>query len=137
MVDASPRFLLDFLPGENWVFMLKTRFIYDTFNSQMSILARPELTYFLVVDRVPVLNATVSYETYFPLNFGSTVLYQYYPYITLLWHASPEVGIELGGAYKTTVWSASAEELRISGAEYSVYASGWVVSLGAVITLTF
>jgi hypothetical protein len=63
-------------PGKNWVFMLKGRFLYNTFNSEMSVLARPELTYFLIVDRVPVLNVTASYEMYFPLNFGSTVLYQ-------------------------------------------------------------
>ena len=137
MIDASPRFLLGFLPGENWVFMLKTRFAYNTFNSQMSILARPELTYFLIVDRVPVLNATLSYEMYFPLNFGSTLLYQHYPYLAVLWHATPEVGIELGGAYKTTAWSASAEELALHGEQYTVHAKSWVVSLGAVITLTF
>ena len=137
MLDASPRFLLDFLPGENWVFMLKTRVIYNTFNSDVSILARPELTYFLMVDRVPVLNATLSYQLYFPLNFGSTIVYQHYPYLSLLWHATPEVGIELSGAYRTTAWSASAEELSVHGDPYTVYASRWIVSLGAVITLTF
>jgi hypothetical protein len=137
MLDASPRFLLDFLPGKNWVLMLKSRFIYNTFNEQMSILARPELTYFLVVDRVPILNASLSYEMYFPLNFGTTLLYQSYPYLTLLWHATPEVGIELSGAYKTTTWSTSQSWSALSWSAYTTDVTSWTVSLGAVITLSF
>ena len=109
MADASPRFLLPFLPGRDWVLMVKSRFLYNTFNDQASIMARPELTYFWIVDRVPILNASLSYEMYFPLNFGTTLIYEGYPYLTVLWHATPEVGIELSGAYKTTVWSTSRE----------------------------
>jgi hypothetical protein len=137
MADVSPRFLLPFLPGENWVLMLKSRFIYDTFNQQMSIMARPELTYFLIIDRVPILNASVSYEMYFPLNFGTTTLYQSYPYLTLLWHATPEVGIELSGAYKTTTWSTSDAWKAQGWSDYQTTVNSWTVSLGAVITLTF
>ena len=101
------------------------------------ILARPELTYFWIVDRVPVLNASLSYEMYFPLNFGTTILYQSYPYLTLLWHATPEVGIELSGAYKTTVWSTSSSWTQAGWDPYSSAVSSWTVSLGAVITLSF
>ncbi len=138
IADASPRFLLPFLPGQNWVFMLKSRVLYNTYNSQMSILARPELTYFLILDRVPVLNASLSYEMYFPLDFGSTLIYQSYPYVTLLWHATPEIGVELAGAYKTTVWSSSYSWVQAAGWDpYSTAVSSWVVSLGAVITLTY
>jgi hypothetical protein len=137
MADASPRFLLPFLPGENWVLMLKSRFIYDTFNGQMSVMARPELTYFLIIDRVPILNASLSYEMYFPLNFGTTALYQSYPYLTLLWHATPEFGIELSGAYKTTTWSTSQAWMINGWSNYQATVNSWTVSLGAVITLTF
>ena len=113
MLDASPRFLLDFLPGRDWVFMLKGRFIYNaSYENQMSLMARPELTWFWVQDRVPILNVSLSYELYFPLNFGTTLLYQSYPYLTLLWHATPEVGIELGGAWKSTTWSPSQDVLN-------------------------
>lgn len=137
MADVSPRFLLPFLPGQNWVLMLKSRFIYDTFNNEMSILAWPELTYFWIVDRVPILNASVGYELYFPLNFGSSLPYQSYPSLTLLWHATPEVGVELSGAYKTTTWSTSSSWSTAGWDPYSTPVSTWTVSLGAVITLTF
>jgi hypothetical protein len=138
MLDLSPRFLLDFLPGGNWVLMLKTRYAYNTFNGQQSILARPELTYFWMMDRLPVLNASLSYEMYFPLNFGSTLLYQAYPYLTLLWHATPEIGIELGGAYKSTVWSSSKSWVVDAGwSPYSETVASWTVSLGLVMNLSF
>ncbi len=137
MADVSPRFQLPFLPGRDWVLMVKSRLLYDTFNDQAALMARPELTWFWIVDRVPILNASLSYEMYFPLNFGSTLIYDSYPYLTLLWHATPEVGIELSGAYKTTVWSTSASWLQASWDSYSTPVNSWIVSLGAVITLTF
>jgi hypothetical protein len=140
MLDASPRFLLDFLPGRNWVFMLKGRYIYNTFQHEMSILARPELTWFWVQDRVPILNVSLSYDLYFPLNFGDTLIYQNYPYLTVLWHATPDLGIELSGAYKTIVWSTSKDPAygANGGLPYDpVYFSSWVVSLGVVYNLNF
>jgi len=137
MLDASPRFQLSFLPGENWVLMVKTRYLYNTFDGEQSIMARPELTYFWIQDRIPLLNVSLSYEMYFPLNFGDTLLYQAYPYLTVLWHATPELGVELGGAYKTTIWSTSAMERAIDGVVYSVPFSSLVLSLGLVWTLGF
>ncbi len=135
MLDVSPRFLLDFLPGRNWVFMLKGRYEYNLFNNLQSIMARPELTWFWVQDRVPILNVSLSYEMYFPLNFGSTLLYQAWPYLTLLWHATPDVGLELGGAYKTTVWSTSAD--AVADPSYQVYFNNFAVTLGVIITLAY
>ncbi|MGA2478957.1 MAG: hypothetical protein ABSG63_09455 [Spirochaetia bacterium] len=141
MLDASPRFLLDFLPGRDWVFMLKGRFIYNaSYENQMSLMARPELTWFWIQDRVPILNVSLSYELYFPLNFGTTLLYQSYPYLSLLWHATPEVGIELGGAWKSTTWSPSQDVMNsgqsIAGA-FPITFHTWVVSLGVVYTPSF
>jgi hypothetical protein len=141
MLDASPRFLLDFLPGRDWVFMLKGRFIYNaSFENELSLMARPELTWFWIQDRVPILNVSLSYELYFPLNFSTTLLYQSYPYLTLLWHATPELGVELGVAWKTTTWSASKELVDsgqpIAGA-FPVTFRTWVISLGLVYTPSF
>jgi hypothetical protein len=137
MLDVSPRFLLDFLPGRNWVFMLKGRYEYNFFDNHQSIMARPELTYFWIQDRVPILNVSLSYEMYFPLNFGSTLLYQAWPYLTFLWHATPDVGLELGGAYKTIVWSTSAETVAQANPPYQVYFNSFSVTLGVVITLAY
>jgi hypothetical protein len=138
MLDVSPRFLLPFLPGGNWVLMLKSRFLYSTYQNEMSILARPELTWFWMQDRLPLLNVSFSYEMYFPLNFGQALIYQSYPYLSLLWHVTPDWGIELAGAYKRTAWSTSQNLPAATGwIDYTSAVNSWVVSLGAVITLSF
>ncbi len=137
MLDVSPRFLLPFLPGGNWVFMLKGRFLYSTYLNEMSILARPELTWFWMQDRMPLLNVSLSYEMYFPLNFGSSLIYESYPYLTLLWHVTPDWGIEVAGAYMTTVWSTSQSWAAAGGSTYSIPVGSWVASLGVVVTLGF
>jgi len=137
MLDVTPRFKLDFLPGTNWVLMLKSRYLYNAWNGQMSIMARPELTWFWIQDRDPFLNFSLSYEMYFPLNFGSTLIYQSYPWLTVLWHAAPELGIELGGAYKTTVWSTAASWQAQGWSNYSTPINSWAFSLGVVYTPSF
>ena len=137
MLDVSPRFQLGFLPRANWVLMLKGRYLYNTWNGQMSIMARPELTWFWIRDRDPFLNVSLSYEMYFPLNFGSTPVYQSYPYLTVLWHATPEVGIELAGAYKTTVWSTSASWLAGGADPTARRQLAGSFSLGVVYTPSF
>ena len=139
MLDVSPRFRLDFLPGADWVLMLKGRYIYNTFNGQMSVLARPELTWFWIQGRDPFLNIAAGYEIYFPLNFGSSLIYQSYPWLSLLYHATLEVGIELTAAYKTTTWSTSTSwggppNLWDS---YSTPVHTWAFSLGVVYTPSF
>jgi hypothetical protein len=140
MLDVSPRFQLSFLPGGSWVFMLKGRYLYNAWNGEMSVMARPELTWFWIQGRDPFLNVSLSYEMYFPVNFGTTVLYQSYPYLSVLWHAQPEIGIELAAAYKTTVWSTSSSWAAAPGGgwgSYSTPISSWEFSLGVVYTPSF
>ncbi|MGA2640757.1 MAG: hypothetical protein ABSG21_07615 [Spirochaetia bacterium] len=137
MLDVSPRFQLGFLPGSNWVLMLKGRYLYNAWNGQMSVMARPELTWFWIQDRDPFLNISLSYEMYFPLNFGTTFVYQSYPYLTVLWHAGPEIGVEISGAYMTTVWSTSTSWAAQGWGSYSTPINSWKFSLGIVYTPSF
>ena len=81
ILDVSPRFLLDFLPGAGWVFTVKNRYRYNAFNGQHSLLVRPGLTYFLVRSREPLVNFSLNYGMYIPLNFGETFLYEHGPYL--------------------------------------------------------
>lgn len=134
MLDVSPRFQLGFLPGANWVLMLKGRYLDDVWNGQMSVMARPELTWFWIRDRDPFLNISLSYEMYFPVNFGTTFIYQSYPWLTVLWHAGPEIGVEISGAYMTTVWSTSTSWAAAGWATYSTPINSWEFSLGVVYT---
>jgi hypothetical protein len=116
VVDISPRFLLPFLPGGDWVFMLKTRYHLSSQQLLQSILVRPTLSWFLMVDRMPVLTVAAAYGLYFPLNFGTFPLYQHGPYVEVLYHLGRFVKLELTGAWKAVIWSAS-RELLDSGVE--------------------
>jgi hypothetical protein len=136
MLDASPRFLLDFLPGRAWVFMLKGRYIYNTFENQQSVMVRPELSFFLIVDGEPLLDFQAAYEAYFPLNFGSTFIYESYPWLGVHYHVTPELMLEMGGSYKATVWSSSQQWLAAGNSPYQLTYSRWVMSVGMIWTLT-
>ena len=136
MLDASPRFLLDFLPGRSWVLMLKGRYIYNTFENQQSIVARPELTFFWLVDRQPFMDFSAAYEAWFPLNYGTTLMYESYPWVGVHYHLTPELMLELGGSYKATAWSSSQQWLAAGNNPYQVTYSRWVASLGVVYILS-
>jgi hypothetical protein len=137
MVDASPRFALPFLPGGDWVFMLKARYQLNTFNGGQSLLVRPSLTWFWIHDREPLLNVTLSWDLYAPLNFGTTLLYEQYPYLTLLWHASPAIALEASAAYRTVTWSPSDDFLAAHPTEsYAVPFRSFVIGAGIVVRLT-
>ncbi len=105
ILDLSPRFLLPFLPGRDWVFQLKSRYLLNFWNLQSSLLLRPELTWFWIVDRRPVLNLSLAYGLYFPLNFGETLVYEHGPYLALLYHFSPAVQLELAASYPIRIWT--------------------------------
>jgi hypothetical protein len=58
----------------------------------------------------------------------------------VLWHATPDLGIELSGAYKTIAWSTPqvSTYAALGGLPYDpVYFSTWVVSFGVVYSLNF
>lgn len=136
MVDASPRFLLDFLPGRSWVVMLKGRYAFNTFESQQSLLVRPELTFFWLIDGQPFMDFSASYEAWFPLNYGTTLIYESYPWIGVHYHLTPECMLELGGSYKSTVWSSSQQWLAAGDPAYQVTYSRWLLSLGVIWTIS-
>jgi len=133
--DLSPRFQLDFLPGKDWVLMLKSRYLFNAWNRQHSLLFRPELTYFLLVDRRPLLNFSLAYGLYFPLNFGESLLYEHEPYLAVLYHLSPGVQLELSGACKTVNWSTSREVIVAGDSHYQVSYRAWVIGAGVLFNL--
>jgi len=134
IADVSPRFLLPFLPGRSWVIMLKGRYVYNTFENQQSIMVRPELTYFWLVDRQPLFDFQAAYEMYFPLNFGTTTIYESYPWLGIHYHLTPEVMLELAGSYKSTVWSSSQDWLAAGNSPYQVTYSRWLLTFGVIWT---
>ena len=137
ILDLTPRFLLDFLPRANWVVSVKNRYEYNFFNGQQSLLVRPGLTWFLIVDREPVLNVSAQYASYFSLNFGDKAWYRHGPYVNLLYHVLPWLQIDAGLAYQAVYWSESADFNESHPNESytrNVYRP-LVLDLGAIVTL--
>jgi len=92
-LDATPRFLLGFMPG-NWVAPIKVRYFYNFYNGEQSLLLRPGLTWVLMPDREPILNITLNYSLYFALNFNDVPLYGHGPYLSVLGHLNDWLKIE-------------------------------------------
>jgi hypothetical protein len=136
IVDVSPRFLFDFMPGQNWVFTVKNRYRYNTYNDQHSLLVRPGLTYYLVRSRDPVLNLSLNYGLYIPLNFGETFLYEHTPYLSALYHLNRNVKLELTAAYRTVIWSTS-DDSWANGDTYAVASRSFVVGFGLLFPVSF
>ena len=137
IVDVTPRIQLDFIPDGNWVFALKNRYSYNFFNGHQSLLVRPGLTWFWIVDREPVINVSAQYATYFSLTFGSEFWYQHGPYVNVLYHVLPWLAVDASVGYQTIFWTESAEYIAgHPGQSYPDNTSApWVIDIGAVITL--
>jgi hypothetical protein len=134
VVDVSPRFQLDFLPGRNWVLTVKARYLLNSYQLQQSVLLRPGITYFWMIDREPFLNVSFNYGLYFPLNFGDTLIYEQAPYLSVLYHASRNVKLELTGSFQSVVWSSSADTIA-NGDSYQVKYNAFAVGLGVLLVL--
>jgi len=132
MVDVSPRVLLGFLPGRNWVLMLKSRYILNSYNMHHSILLRPGLSYFLMRNREPVLTLTAAYGLYLALNFSERVVYEHAPYMTVTYHTADWLKLEFTGAYRSVVWSTSTDVLAL-GESYDLPARSFVFGVGVVL----
>jgi len=115
IADATPRFLVPFLPGGGWVFSAKSRYevtLYEQDGALVdlhSLLIRPGLTWFMIRDREPVLNVSLQYGLYVPLNFSESFWYEQGPYLNVLYHISPALSVDLGLAYQLVYWSESSD----------------------------
>ena len=134
-LDVSPRILLPFLPGENWVFMLKNRWTWNSYNSQQTLLVRPGLTYTYMRDRQPLFSAGIQYGVYFPLNFSDVLIYEQNPYANIIYHISDMVKIELFGAYRSRTWTTSEDVAAAGSPDYS--STDRVFLLGTGLILRF
>jgi hypothetical protein len=135
ILDASPRFLLPFLPGRDWVLQVKSRYLLNFWNLQQSLLLRPELTWFRIVDRRPVLNLSLAYGLYFPLNFGETLIYEHGPYLALLYHVSPAIQLELSASYPVRIWTTSPDVITAGETPYQKALGRLELGLGLLLRL--
>jgi hypothetical protein len=133
--DVTPRFLFDFLPGEDWVFAVKNRYHFNTYNSNQSLLIRPQLTYFWVENREPVLNVTGAYGVYLALNFSDQLVYEHTPYVDVIYHLTDATKLNAGAAYKTVHYAAEADSNRWDDSDYSADQSTWLLRAGVIFRL--
>lgn len=143
ILDATPRFLLEFLPGRSWVFSVKHRYEATAYRSGdatsllQSLLVRPGLTYFRLVDREPVMNVSLQYATYWSLDFGEVPWYRHGPYLTVLYHASPTVKLDLSVGSQWVYWSESSDFDRVwpnNGYTEQIYRPV-TVDVGVIVSL--
>jgi len=118
------------------LFTLKNRYLYNTYNSQHSLMVRPGLSYFLMRNREPLFTFSLNYGFYIPLNFGETFFYEHEPYLSVLYHLNRAITLELTGAYKTVTWSSSEDSLA-NGDTYAVNYHAFVFGFGLLFPVTF
>ena len=94
LLDATPRFLLPWMPGGSWVGSVKIRYGYNFFNGNQTLLARPGIAWVMMRDREPVLNLSLQVPVYLALNFNDTPFYGFGTYVTALWHLEEQVKLE-------------------------------------------
>ena len=135
ILDASPRFLLDFLPGENWVLLIKNRYLFNTYNGDQTLLVRPGITYFHIRDREPVYNVGLQYGLYLPLNFSDVPIYEHDPYLNFVHHLNQRLKLELFAALRSRTWTTSHDVDTSVESEYEV--TDRVVVVGAGVILRF
>jgi hypothetical protein len=83
--------------------------------------------------RNPLLNLSLNYGLYFPLNFGSTLIYEHAPYVTVLRHVGPPVKLELSGTCRSLTWSTS-DDAAADGFDYQIADRRFVLGAGILFT---
>lgn len=127
LLDATPRLDLPFLPGKEWVGSVKVRWEHDFFNEHNSLLVAPELAYFWLDGLRPRATFFLRYETWLPMNFGETSVYERWWYAAALWHARPWLLVGPQVALRDEVWTTSTEfRSKNPGADYKVVHRSWV-----------
>lgn len=132
--DVTPATELEFL-GENWVGEFKTRYIYDTFNGQQSLVLRPGLRYFLMRGDEPFMNFFFQFEALLPLNYGVQSIYEKWAYVGALYHVNDHVDVGGFTAAKWETWGSTASFINSGGPAYAITTQTW--QIGAVGVFNF
>lgn len=107
IIDIAPRFILDFLPGENWVAELRLRSLYNFFNSDITEKIRPGLTYHWFKKGTPFMSLYTHYEWYLPLNYGKENVYERWAYLGFMYYINTNFQIGSYLAHRKVTWRES------------------------------
>lgn len=130
LLDATPRFQLDFLPGENWIFAGKIQYQRNTFSTEQTLRLVPELSYFWLSGLAPVATFALRNELNYALNFGAKGLYERWHYLVALWHPAPGASVGPSIGIRDMTWTTS-QDAQASGGTYRVKHKSYVLGLDA------
>ena len=128
-LDATPRFLLPWMPGENWVAPVKVRYSYNFRNNDQSLLLRPGLTYVVMSEREPVVSLNLNYNFYFALNFNDVPLYAHGPYFSVIGHLSEWFKLEGRVNYLMKTYQKTE-----FGGPWILHSKHLIIGLGVIFT---
>ena len=107
LIDIAPRFVIDILPGENWVAELRLRTLYNFFNSDITEKIRPGLTYHWFRKGAPFMSFYTHYEWYLPLNYGKENIYERWAYLGFMYYINTNFQIGSYFAHRKVTWRES------------------------------
>ncbi len=131
--DVTPRFLVPMIFNNNAVASLKIRYQYNFFNNHQTLLFKPGLNYFYMIDRKPIWSTSLAYSFYFPLNFSESLLYEHGPYVNFLYHINKLIKLEARANLHFRTWTTGEDSIAL-GDSYSVIEKGLNIGLGIIIT---
>lgn len=133
VLDVSPRVKLSWLPGGNWLGLLKTRYEHNAFNGQNMVKLQPELSWFWMRGLEPKAHFALRYEADLALGFGSRRLREQWVYGSVLWHRPSGLVVGPTAALREGVFETSSHFASFSrGRSYSAKWRSCVLGFTAV-----
>lgn len=133
ILDITPRYLVPWI-NKNSVTSIKFRYMYNFFNDHQTLLIKPGVNYFHLINRKPVWSASLAYSFYIPLNFSESVLYEHGPYINFIYHLSKLIKLELKTSFHFITWTTGKDSLA-DGDSYSINENAFNLGIGIIFTL--
>ena len=132
-LDATAKAVVDFLPGEDWVAEFKTRYIYNSFNDNRTLMLRPGLTYFYLREGSLAASFFIRFEYDFPLNYGAEAVNEKWIYLGALYHLCENVDLGPTITEGWQTWNRPAAYAIKGGAPYSITTQTSTYGLSGVL----
>lgn len=137
IADVTPRALIPYLPGKDWVGELRTRYEYSTLARSHTLLLRPGVRYFLLDDGNPTWQFYGTFEARLGLNYGRSLLNETSTYLGALHFFSRWFQAGLYTGLWSQNWSSTSfyTANTTPASTYLVTQLSWFVGLNAVFQI--
>lgn len=126
-LELSPRYQFSSkLVGE-----LRVSYVYNDFNSDQTLKARPGLTYFLFNKGKPWFNFYLHHEVYQSLNFSKNDIYESWSYLGVQYFADESFLLGPYIATRKTRWASTKTQEAILGNSYNGEVNGFMLGFVA------